>query len=195
MVLFVTLWGSALQGYSVFFIHIARKARENRRYKNIKNLKKQTLRPSSYALLSDFAELDRVFTELDEEEAERREEELTARLDALALKDPKEATAVFLQSPFFMEDLEENELYLSSNYRITKEQLATELNTPEKRATYIADLDRQFDEAYAAGKHIIIGSGGFIVLDDTEAEGSESQTPNALPIVSGEDVTKIPLRS
>lgn len=127
--------------------------------------KKRTLRPSSYNLLSDLAELERTIADLDPDEAEKRMEEVTARLDALALKDPKEATAIYLQSPFFDEDIEPDEVYLSSTYRITRAQLA-ELDTPEKRAAYIAEQDRVFNEAYAAGKHIMVGPGGFAVLDD-----------------------------
>ena len=60
---------------------------------------------------------------------------------------------------------EENEIYLSSSCWITKEQLI-ELDTPEKRAAYLAEEARAFDEAYEAGKHMLIGSGGFVILDD-----------------------------
>jgi hypothetical protein len=127
--------------------------------------KKRPLRPSSYNLLSDLAELDRTIADLDPDEAVKRMEEVTARLDALALKDPKEATAIYLQSPFFDEGIEPDEVYLSSTCKITRAQLA-ELDTPEKRAAYIAEQDRAFDEAYAAGKHIMVGRGGFSVLDD-----------------------------
>lgn len=127
--------------------------------------KKRPLRPSSYNLLSDLAELDRTIADLDPDEAVKRMEEVTARLDALALKDPKEATAIYLQSPFFDEDIEPDVVYLSSTCKITRAQLA-ELDTPEKRAAYIAEQDRAFDEAYAAGKHIMVGPCGFSVLDD-----------------------------
>ena len=131
----------------------------------VKKKRKQKLKPSSYNLLSEFAELDRVILDIDPEEYERRAEELTARLDALALEDPKEATAIFQQSSFFDEYMEENQIYLSRSCWITKEQLI-ELNTPEKRAAYLAEESRAFDEAYEAGKHMLIGSGGFVVLDD-----------------------------
>ena len=131
----------------------------------VRKKRKQELKPSSYNLLSEFAELDRVMSDLDPEEYERRAEELTARLDALALEDPKEATAIFQQSSFFDEYMEENQIYLSRSCWITKEQLI-ELNTPEKRAAYLAEESRAFDEAYEAGKHMLIGSGGFVVLDD-----------------------------
>lgn len=120
---------------------------------------------AGYKLLSDLADLDRIITDLDPEEADKRQEELIARLDAIALKNPKQATAIFLKSPFFVEDIEDGEYYLSYCDRITRAQLA-ELNTPEKRAAYIAEQDRAFDEAYKAGKHIIIGGGGFTVLED-----------------------------
>lgn len=131
----------------------------------VRKKRKQKLKPSSYNLLSEFAELDRVILDIDPEEYERRAEELTARLDALALEDPKEATAIFQQSSFFDEYMEENQIYLSRSCWITKEQLI-ELNTPEKRAAYFAEESRAFDEAYEAGKHMLIGSGGFVVLDD-----------------------------
>ena len=131
----------------------------------VRKKRKQKLKPSSYNLLSEFAELDRVILDIDPEEYERRAEELTARLDALALEDPKEATAIFQQSSFFDEYMEENQIYLSRSCWITKEQLI-ELNTPEKRAAYLAEESRAFDEAYEAGKHMLIGSGGFVVLDD-----------------------------
>ncbi|MBQ3467301.1 MAG: hypothetical protein IJH21_03140 [Oscillospiraceae bacterium] len=131
----------------------------------VRKKRKQELKPSSYILLSEFAELDRVILDIDPEEYERRAEELTARLDALALEDPKEATAIFQQSSFFVEYMEENQIYLSSSCWITKEQLI-ELNTPEKRAAYLAEESRAFDEAFEAGKHMLIGSGGFVVLDD-----------------------------
>ena len=131
----------------------------------VRKKRKQELKPSSYNLLSEFAELDRVMSDLDPEEYERRAEELTARLDALALEDPKEATAIFQQSSFFDEYMEENQIYLSRSCWITKEQLI-ELNTPEKRAAYLAEESRAFDEAFEAGKHMLIGSGGFVVLDD-----------------------------
>ena len=131
----------------------------------VRKKRKQKLKPSSYNLLSEFAELDRVILDIDPEEYERRAEELTARLDALALEDPKEATAIFQQSSFFDEYMEENQIYLSRSCWVTKEQLI-ELNTPEKRAAYLAEESRAFDEAYEAGKHMLIGSGGFVVLDD-----------------------------
>ena len=131
----------------------------------VRKKRKQELKPSSYILLSEFAELDRVILDIDPEDYERRAEELTARLDALALEDPKEATAIFQQSSFFVEYMEENQIYLSSSCWITKEQLI-ELNTPEKRAAYLAEESRAFDEAFEAGKHMLIGSGGFVVLDD-----------------------------
>ena len=131
----------------------------------VRKKRKQKLKPTSYNLLSEFAELDRVILDIDPEEYERRAEELTARLDALALEDPKEATAIFQQSSFFDEYMEENQIYLSRSCWITKEQLI-ELNTPEKRAAYLAEESRAFDEAYEAGKHMLIGSGGFVVLDD-----------------------------
>lgn len=132
----------------------------------VRKKRKQELKPSSYILLSEFAELDRVILDIDPEEYERRAEELTARLDALALEDPKEATAIYRQSDYFWTDaIEENEIYLSSSCWITKEQLI-ELDTPEKRAAYLAEESRAFDEAYEAGKHMLIGSGGFVILDD-----------------------------
>ena len=118
----------------------------------MKNKKrKKELKPGSYVILSKLAaasnELDALFDkglDPEEESAEfnRITEEAEKELDALALKDPAEATRIFYEAnTYFDEAIDpEEEAYLGERVIISKEALK-ELNTPEKRAAYVRSVN------------------------------------------------------
>lgn len=105
-------------------------------------MKKAKMKPSSHLLLS---RLNQVYGELDKLEpdaAEKKMEAVEADLDALALRDPVEATKIARASSYFFDEaIEPNEVYLGSYVFVHKSLLQT-LDTVEKRREYIASVSR-----------------------------------------------------
>lgn len=72
----------------------------------------------------------------EDEKADRIMKEAEAPLNALALRDPEEATRIFKRSSYFDEGIEEYEIYLGANTFCRRDELK-KLDTPEKRAAYV----------------------------------------------------------
>lgn len=108
----------------------------------MKHTKRQkTLKPSSYILLSEFTRASQALAHADTaaeiEEYQRISTAADAKLDALALADPEEATRIIRACPaYFDEAIDDSEVYLGCGIYADKSELIT-LNTPEKRAAYI----------------------------------------------------------
>ena len=105
-------------------------------------MKKSKLKPASHLLLF---RLNQVYGELDKlepDEAERKMEAVEADLDALALRDPVEATKIARASSYFLDEaIEPDEVYLGS-YVFVHKSLLQALDTVEKRKEYIASINR-----------------------------------------------------
>ena len=84
----------------------------------------------------------------EDEKADKIMEAAEAPLDALALKDPEEATRIFKRSSYFDEMIEENEIYLGARVFCRRDELK-KLETPEKRAAYIetGEMPEVYDTA------------------------------------------------
>lgn len=95
------------------------------------------MKPSSFAILKELNALAFVLGGLNPQEAEKRMKEAEAPLDALALKNPFEATTIFRRSRYFYETIGNDEVYLGQ-YVIVPAKMLSELNTPEKRAAFVA---------------------------------------------------------
>ena len=106
--------------------------------------RKKTMKPSSYVLLSELAEASHLFdyasrsgSRADMDEYQRVSQAAEAKLNALALEDPVEATRIYRACPmYFDEYIDVSEVYLGENVFVQREELKT-LDTPEKRAAYI----------------------------------------------------------
>lgn len=72
----------------------------------------------------------------EDEKADRIMKEAEAPLNALALRDPEEATRIFKRSSYFDEGIEEYEIYLGANTFCRRDELK-QLDTPEKRAAFV----------------------------------------------------------
>lgn len=72
----------------------------------------------------------------EEEKADGIMEEAEAPLDALALRDPEEATRIFKRSSYFDEAIGEYEIYLGAGRFCRRDELK-QLDTPEKRAAFV----------------------------------------------------------
>ena len=121
----------------------------------MKNKKKNKgLKPSSYEILSKLAAADKELEALIDKELSPEEEdkelsriceEAEKELNALALKDPAEATQIFAASPYFVEDIDpKEEVYLGEHVIVYKWK-AKELDTPEKRAAYVREVNRPLE--------------------------------------------------
>lgn len=87
-------------------------------------------------------EAERHFNSEDEEEEwfMNRYETAEAPLDALALKDPEEATRIFNRSSFFDYESGDGDIYLGQGVFCRRDELM-KLDTPEKRAAYVNSID------------------------------------------------------
>lgn len=100
----------------------------------------------SFLILSELAAAEKYFESMldtgitlreTRAEYERISAAAEAKLDALALEDPEEATRIFAASPYFDEYINPaNQVYLGRGIIIDRDDLA-ELDTGEKRAAYI----------------------------------------------------------
>ena len=72
----------------------------------------------------------------EDEKADKIMEEAEAPLNALALKDPEEATRIFHRSGYFDYVSSEGEIYLGAGVFCRRDQLP-KLDTPEKRAVFV----------------------------------------------------------
>lgn len=97
---------------------------------------RRELSPEGQAIYEQLASLEEVLADLDPEEAEKRMEEAEAPLDALALKDPEEATRIFNRSSYFDYEDGDGDIYLGAGVFCRRDELK-KLDTPEKRAAYI----------------------------------------------------------
>ena len=114
---------------------------------------KPALKPSSYIILSALKEANRIWESNIEkggnitagaEAYKRKASEAEAMLDALAMSDPKEATLIYNACPeYFDEYIEPDEYYLGHGVFVDKTLLA-ELDTPEKRAAYIIEVNEDY---------------------------------------------------
>ena len=151
----------------------AKRARNARRTKegikrNAKQERERELSPEGRAIFDALeaasAALDKCAAEggPDEiEQADRIMEEAEAPLDALALQDPEEATRIYARSSYFDEYISPHAVYLGQGVTVDRSELK-ELDTPEKRAAYIRDLDEAF---IAARGPITIDSGEPVTLE------------------------------
>lgn len=137
---------------------------------------RRELSPEGRAIYEQLAALDEVLADLDPEEAEKRMEEAEAPLDALALKDPEEATRIFQRCPYFDEAIEEYEIYLGAGTFCRRDELK-KLDTPEKRAAYIETgaLPGE-DETSAGDLPLTICGGEAVKLDSGEPVTLEGLT-------------------
>ena len=114
--------------------------------------KKKTLKPGSYLILSKLSaaarELDALLEkgldpEKESEEYIKISDEAEKELDALALKDPAEATRIFFEADtYFEEGIDPaEEIYLGERVIIEKWKLK-ELDTPEKRAAFVREINK-----------------------------------------------------
>lgn len=112
--------------------------------------RKKSLKPSSYIILAELAEASRLFEAAIEkggnlkagtEEFDRISAAAEAKLDALALQDPEEATRIYNASPYFDEGIDPSqEVYIGRGIFLPREDLA-EYNTPEKRAALLRESE------------------------------------------------------
>ena len=126
---------------------------------------RRKLKPSSYVLISKLNALEAILADLDPEEAIQRMEEAEAPLNMLALQDPIEATLIYNACPeYFDEAIEPDEYYIGQGVYIDKAQLA-ELDTPEKRAAYIAEIDAEFETGQSGSGPIVFNGGEPVKLE------------------------------
>lgn len=92
-------------------------------------------------------EAERHFNSEDEEEEwfMNLYETAQAPLDALALKDPEEATRIFNRSSFFDYESVDGDIYLGRGVFCRRDELI-ELDTPEKRAAYVNSVNDPFGD-------------------------------------------------
>ena len=98
----------------------------------------QELSPAGRAIYDRLSALEDEDPDTDEYEREQAAAE--AALDALALEDPEEATRIFQRCPYFNNAIGKYRIYLGQYVSCTRLELR-ELDTPEKRAAYIARAD------------------------------------------------------
>lgn len=113
---------------------------------------KKQLKPSSYIILAELAEANRLFEVAIEkggnlksgtEEYDRISAAAEAKLDALALQDPEEATRIYIASPYFDEGIDPDlEVYLGHGIFLPREDLAA-YDTPEKRAALLEEAEEE----------------------------------------------------
>lgn len=155
--------------------------------RNAKQERDRELSPEGRAIFDALeaaaAELlkDRAFNSVDEEIewADRFYEEAEAPLNALALKNPEEATRIFARSNFFDEYISPHAVYLGQGVIVDRSELR-ELDTPEKRAAYVNSVNDPFgdedgaddlpgeDETSAGDLPLTISGGAAVKLDGRE---------------------------
>lgn len=97
------------------------------------------LTPKGRELFDAMQAFEKSMPSLSEEEWERQSKELDAAFDAIALKDPEEATRINRRSNYDIEYLGKYEVRLSTYTRCDRVTLK-KLDTPEKREAYLACL-------------------------------------------------------
>ena len=104
--------------------------------------------PGSYVILSELAEAARTFEiacndgisfEQGMKEYERISAAAEAKLDALALQNPEEATRIFSASSYFDEGISPDEVYLGHGIIVSREEYAEHYGTVKEREALIRD--------------------------------------------------------
>lgn len=111
---------------------------------------KEKFLPESYTILSELAEAARLFEiainagvnmRSGMEEYEEAAAAAEAKLDALALQNPQEATKIFAASSFFDEGIDPNEeVYLGHGIIVSREAYAEYYGTVEAREELIQEF-------------------------------------------------------
>ena len=110
--------------------------------------KKEKLLPGSYVILSELAEAARTFEiainagaryKNGLQEYEELSTEAEAKLDALALQNPEEATKIYAISDYFDEAIEPDEIYLGHGIIVSREEYADHYGTVEAREELIRE--------------------------------------------------------
>ncbi len=109
----------------------------------------------------------------EDERADKIMEEAEAPLDALALKDPEEATRIFNRSSYFDYEDGDGDIYLGAGVFCRRDELM-KLDTPEKRAAYVHSVNYPFGDEDGA--------------DDLPGEDETSADDLPLTICGGEAV-------
>lgn len=91
-----------------------------------------------------FQSLDKSFDTLTREEIDRRTDEAFAAFDALAIKDPEEATRVYKRSSYFDDEMGKYDVCLGVSTYCNRFRLR-KLNTPELREAYLEALYAEHD--------------------------------------------------
>ena len=129
----------------------------------------------------------------EDERADKIMEEAEAPLDALALKDPEEATRIFNRSSYFDYEDGDGDIYLGAGVFCRRDELMT-LDTPEKRAAYVHSVNYPFgdedgaddlpgeDETSAGDQRLTICGGEAVKLDSGEPVTLEGLTE---PVIIG----------
>ncbi len=104
--------------------------------------------PGSYVILSELSEAARTFEvacnsgvnyEQGMKDYERKAAAAEAKLDALALQNPDEATRIFCASSYFDEGISPDEVYLGHGIIVSREEYAEHYGTVKEREALIRD--------------------------------------------------------